>query len=218
MKAAESRRRSSLVFGIALTEMILILLFFMFLVAKNAVDSKNATIDFSAACGVRLDACQADLAKARSSSGTLEEQVARLKQWVASLMQSLGLRPLSPGDPAFLADLERRAREGRGGFGRPNCMEGAGHLLELRMEDGAVAVTRRFWSRADELGAAARPAAALADAGRLPFADFERLAGEIARARSDCMFSVLVDDRTSRKETYKPQLLALEKYFRRRVQ
>jgi hypothetical protein len=197
--------------------MILILLFFMFLVAKNAQDANKGKLDLEAICKQQLAACKADLSDAKNQLTAREKELIKLRQWVAILMNALGLKPLQPTDPGFDEDVQAKLQKGRGGIGKPNCLPSGEHLLDLRMEDGFITATKK-WTAPDEPTASSVPAIQEAiDAGRISFSAFEAYAGKIAGGKRDCLFSVVVTDKTTRKETYKPQLLTLERFFRRRV-
>ncbi len=215
-KISESKLRRNQVFSVSLTEMMLILLFFMFLVAKNAIESEAATVDFSGACKVKLEACEADLKKTQAEVMKLTAQLDKFRQWIATLLDSLGLKPLSPADRGFDDDVF--SRNWKGGVGKPNCLGNNIYLLELQMEDGFITARKSWPLQRGPLASSIVAAQEVVDAGRVSFSIFEKYAMKISSGMTDCIYSVVVSDLTTRKETYKPQLLSIEKYFRRRVQ
>lgn len=211
--------RRAQVFGISLTEMMLILLFLMFLVAKSngpAVDSCKAELEI---CQKRAAELERKKAEAESTIAKLKRENEKFRQWVRTLLIALNERPLPADDPNFEFDAEGKIAKVRAGVGRPNCLtstEGA-FLLSLLMEDGFVTATR-LWSEKDEASVARVPdAQELLRRGRIPFPAFLESAASISRANKDCVFHVRIVDRTTTKETFKPQLLQIESHFRRRL-
>lgn len=223
--ATRSAFRRVQVFGISLTEMILILLFFMFLIAKNAIDAEKKGSIFIATCANRLVTCEQKLALSQEQIAKrdvqlleLNKEVTKLKDWVATLMTALGLKPLPADHPGFIDNAGPKIAKVSGGTGKPNCLPGNNFLLELTMADG-VFTARRLWGPGDEsIVASALPISELVGAGRISFDTFKNYAVKIAASKAECTFSVKVIDRTTTKESFKSQLLFLERHFKRRVE
>lgn len=223
--ASHSAFRRLQVFGISLTEMILILLFFMFLVAKNALDAEKKGSLFNATCANRLAACElrvtnleAQISQKDQANRALEKEVAKLKGWVATLMAALGLKPLPVDHPRFTDDAGPKIDKVGGGTGKPKCLPGNSFLLELTMSDG-IFVGRRLWETKDDAAVASvPPISQFIEAGQISFDSFKGHAARIAAARPECSFSVRVIDNTTTKAAFKSQLLFLERHFLRRVE
>lgn len=214
---SSSKLRSAQIFGMSLTEMILILLFFMFLVAKNAFDSNKSGATLSASCQKQLQSCSTELAKTKTNIDLLKAETEKLKQMVSTLLNALGKKPLPVTDPHFMYDAEKKLPGGLGAAGRPRCLAGNNYLLELVIEDGYV-TSRQKWG-AEDAGTvnSTKAIQELVNSGRIKFKRFEQFAEEIFKSRPDCIFTVLVEDRTTRKDTYKPQLLSIERYFGKKM-
>lgn len=220
MKSSDrSAIRRAQVFGISLTEMMLILLFLMFLAAK----SSGSVTDV---CRAELDACKkrsAELERqqeqAKKEIAALKNENDKLRQWVRTLLIALNEKPLAVDDPNFIFDAEGKIARVRAGVGRPNCLvSGEGTLLlSLLMEDGYVTASR-LWGEKDDGAVAALPAVQdLIRRGRISFPLFIERAASISGAHKDCVFHVRIVDKTTTKETFKPQLLQIESHFRRRL-
>jgi hypothetical protein len=209
--------RNAQVFGVSLTEMILILLFLVFLIAKNAIDAHGKSVDLNATCNVRLQACQKTLSESERDRAILTKENGKLKQWVALLMDAMGMKPLPSDDPNFMDDTAKRLYGAKGGIGKPNCLSSNKPALDVKMDDGYMAASLTTDYEAGDAGAAAPHLEHLVTLGRIPIKTFELEAARIRAARSDCIFSVLIRDGTTTKETYKPQMLLIERFFRRRV-
>ena len=194
--------------------------------AASALSDSSITETERSDLRIKLAEIERTVAKLQFDIDSLKRKLALREDQIDILLAALGTRPLSRADPKFDEKLEGivnkyREKGGSGGEGKRNCLATGNRVLTIEMEDG-FATSTRSWRDTDDDRVRVVPAIKeLSEAGRLQFEQFLKLADAILAwsnlPQNDCRFSVGVRDKTTRKDTYKPQLIHIERRFRRHL-
>jgi hypothetical protein len=217
-----SKQRNASVFGVALTELFMLLLFLVVFLWIATAPQKALPNDIS------YDVLQQRLAaledKHKELMGKLAEVEGKLRQrddQLKLLWEIYKKKPvtISPGSPEWEKWLEawyQEVQKGLGGRGHANCL-GKGALLRLTVLDEGIAVDRA-WSEVHEpLVTGVAAVKQLVAEKRLPIARFEELGAQIIewseKQQPKCRFDVMFVDKATLKEPFAAAIRAIDRVF-----
>jgi hypothetical protein len=223
---APSRQRSTTVFGIALSELFILLLFLVILLWIATMPAKSETGDLRlAALEARIKQLEDEVRELRIENAQLKTDIDERDRLLKLLWQLYEKKPitLTPGTAEWRDWLNNwyanaQKREEMGGRGHPNCLgKGNGALFRLTIADQGVSV-----QSASEIATKAItniPAAhELISLGTVSVQRFDELGTQI-RKWSDqqtpaCRFDVVfVDKTTLLKAPYAAAIRAIDNNF-----
>lgn len=222
-----STLRSAAVFGVALTELFVLLLFLVIFLWIATAPKKAILPD------VPYNVLKDQLTKVQEEKKKLIQRVDELEKKIRERDQTLNLlweiykkKPvlLTPGSKEWeewlknwLKELAQMQAAGAGGRGHVNCL-GKGNVLRLVWLDDGFEVERGPWTLAHSAVIATVPAIGkLVAAGKVTHAEFHGLSTQILawseNRQPKCRFDITFFDKTIGKDSYKVAERAVDLVF-----
>jgi hypothetical protein len=221
---APSKVRSAVVFGIALTELfVLLLLVVVFLWAATAQHNKLEENVVEAALKRKLDDLQLRFDRTSDALKDAESRLKKRDEQLRMLWRLYEKTPLtiSPGSAEWektIDDWYARARRGveEGGRGHANCLQ-HGAVMQVTIYDDGIEAQPRWTPEQDSLISQVPALRQMTARGRMSVAQFDQLGSEVL-AWSDgrkprCRFDVLFKDASTQKAPYASALRAIDRTF-----
>jgi predicted RNase H-like nuclease (RuvC/YqgF family) len=226
--SAPSARRSTTVFGIAVSELFILLLFLVILLWIATTPAKSDTADLRiAALEAKIKELDGEVKKLRTENTRLKSDLEQRDFLISLLWKLYEKKPitLSPNPEVRrkqidVAVAEAKKREESGGRGHANCLgKGSGALFRLTINDEGVSV-QSIGEAANEKISQIPAAFTLVTARVVSVQKFDELSSSILKwsnaQKPTCRFDVTFVDKTTTKVTYRAAEKAMDKSFYKR--
>jgi hypothetical protein len=221
---APSATRSAAVFGIAVSELFVLLLFLVIIVWIATIHEKSETVDGRIAAHERIKELEQEVKKLQSENTQLKKDLEQRDYLIGLLWKLYEKKPvtLSPDPDKRRGQIDvligtAVEREESGGRGHANCLgKGGGPLFRLTISADSVSV-QSAGPAANEKINQIPGARELVRLGVVPIPKFDELSSSIFdwsnAQKPRCRFDVTFVDRTTTKAQYRAAEKAMDKSF-----
>lgn len=221
-----SKQRNASVFGIALTELFILLLFLAIFLWVATAPAKTLPTDVRIAhLEKRLKEFEEEQKRSLTKIAHLENELRGRDDQLKLLWEYYKRKPLtlSPGTPEWKKWLDQWHEElkkgpGLGGRGHANCLgRGAGPILTITARDDGIAIQPELAVAQNSAMLAPSGVPELASRKFMSIAQFELLGEKVLhwsdRQQPVCRFDVIFVDQATQKKPYADTIKAIDRVF-----